>query len=492
MTAPYLLNTDGSTTFVDPMVVVGDKKVLTDEGDWQPFEVGVTTLVVADTSNGHTADAVDPHYASPYVTTASTTWMVPPGVTSVTFTLQASYGVQPSGGAAGGVGHQLTGTLNLTSAGIDPGEVLHITFDAGAAGGPTGAGLGPGGAGGTSVSIRTASGKSATVAMAAGGGGGSVGAGGTNLTLDTQAQTASDPTAGASGGALSRGGGGGGAGWRGGTGGSSGNGGNAGTAMYHSTHVTDQVLTANTPGGVQATLTWSAADSPTLAPADVAHGHIADDVSLTQVHTLSGLADAVHSHAVEAVSLTQVHILVVADAMHGHEVEAFALTQLHILAADDPLHSHASENIVLTQGHVLAGVSDAFHDHSTDAISLTQVHTISGLSDAFHDHTADTTLVKPVTVMVLYADAHITGTIPSPSGALDEPDDTWTGDTGSSWDSRFSMEDVPVGAVLDGIQVVTVQARQGSAGTGTPTITVELWENGVYVKDLVVEEAVLV
>jgi len=218
---------------------------------------------------------------------------------------------------------------------------------------------------------------------------------------------------------------------------------------------------------------------------DAAHTHTADSVALTQLHALA-VDDSTHTHAIDSPAL--VVDLAVADSTHGHASDNVALTQVHALVVSDATHSHAVDNVELT-GEGSLVVADAVHAHTADGAVLTQDHTLA-VDGSFHSHDTAATLVRPVTLATLYADGHITGTVTTPANALDITDDIWTTDTTASWASRFAMEDTPASSVLDGTQTVTVLARQAPAGTGTPTITVELWEDGVFVKNLVVDELV--
>jgi hypothetical protein len=172
--------------------------------------------------------------------------------------------------------------------------------------------------------------------------------------------------------------------------------------------------------------------------------------------------DSVHSHASESVALTQVHNLVVQDSIHSNSADVVALTQTHGLAVADSVHAHTSETPTFTQGHVLAGVADSFHAHTTEA-----------------------TDVRRVVVEGINADALLLGDVVDGANALFDTDTAWTGNTGS-WSERFSMAD-PSGTV-DGQQTVRVRARKTAALN--PTMTVELWEDGVFVKTLLLDEVV--
>lgn len=89
-----------------------------------------------------------------------------------------------------------------------------------------------------------------------------------------------------------------------------------------------------------------------------------------------------------------------------------------------------------------------------------------------------------MTTTNLYATSHITGSITNPSVALGAPDSVFTEDVdNTSWDSRFALDDIPAGETLDGTQTITVRVRK-ETGTGTPTLTAEVWENGSFVATL--------
>lgn len=145
-----------------------------------------------------------------------------------------------------------------------------------------------------------------------------------------------------------------------------------------------------------------------------------------------------------------------------------------------------------------------------------------------------------MTTSSLYATSLVAGTIGTSANALGAPDGVFTTDIdNTNWDARFAMEDIPVGELLtdeDGVfsfldaggsefqllnvnatyldsetydisdttgpppvlivdnadgtwsvfvetQTITVRVRK-ETGTGTPTLTAELWENGVFVKTL--------
>jgi hypothetical protein len=91
---------------------------------------------------------------------------------------------------------------------------------------------------------------------------------------------------------------------------------------------------------------------------------------------------------------------------------------------------------------------------------------------------------------ILYADSHITGNVSSPNNALNAPDGTFTTDSGNtSWTSRWSMGNPS--AVVGGTQTITVTYRKDAAGGGTPTITVNLYENGSLIRNIIATTDVL-
>lgn len=142
------------------------------------------------------------------------------------------------------------------------------------------------------------------------------------------------------------------------------------------------------------------AGGATLVIADATHGHLADNVTLTQAHQLA-LADATHGHLADGISLTQQHQLAVADATHAHAADNVTLAVQHVLAILDATHAHAADNVTLEVAGTLA-IADATHGHSADGVTLTQAHLLA-IADALHAHGADN--------LVLDANSGITLTI---------------------------------------------------------------------------------
>jgi hypothetical protein len=89
-----------------------------------------------------------------------------------------------------------------------------------------------------------------------------------------------------------------------------------------------------------------------LVVADVAVVVVADNVTLTQVHTLA-VADVAVVVAADNVTLTQVHQLVVADVAVTVVADNVVLTQVHNLVVADVAVTVVADNVVLTQVHTL-------------------------------------------------------------------------------------------------------------------------------------------
>ena len=120
---------------------------------------------------------------------------------------------------------------------------------------------------------------------------------------------------------------------------------------------------------------------------DATHGHLSDNLALTQANTLV-VNDARHTHTADNLVLTQANVLVVNDALHGHTVDNLTVVFSALLAMQDALHGHLSDNLTLTQANIL-GVNDALHAHLSDNLSLTQANVLV-VADARHTHTVDT------------------------------------------------------------------------------------------------------
>lgn len=87
-------------------------------------------------------------------------------------------------------------------------------------------------------------------------------------------------------------------------------------------------------------------------------------------------------------------------------------------------------------------------------------------------------------IETLHAVNYIAGTVSSPNNALDAPDGIFTTDTGNTdWTGRWGMG-VPPGN-LSGTQNIIVRYRKDSAGGGTPSLSIFLYENGIQVRGIV-------
>lgn len=87
----------------------------------------------------------------------------------------------------------------------------------------------------------------------------------------------------------------------------------------------------------------------------------------------------------------------------------------------------------------------------------------------------------------IYADAVLATTGGSGmTNATGAPDATWTTNTGAnSWNCRWSMENPGATLAPGATHTVSIPVRKQSSGGGNPTRSVDLYENGVFVKTLV-------
>ena len=89
-------------------------------------------------------------------------------------------------------------------------------------------------------------------------------------------------------------------------------------------------------------------------------------------------------------------------------------------------------------------------------------------------------------ILNLYADASISGNVAGATNVYGAADGVWTTTTGNTnWTHRWGMQNPTAGSVMVGTHTITVRARKEVAQTGTPTIQVNLYENGSLVKSLV-------
>lgn len=124
---------------------------------------------------------------------------------------------------------------------------------------------------------------------------------------------------------------------------------------------------------------------------DSIHDQAADSVTLSQVHTLAS-ADGAHDQTADSPVLSQVHPLGIADAAHDHSADSASLSQNHTLDSTDSAHSHAADHITLSVGNTL-DVQDAAHGLSSDIATLSQVHTLA-LNGGLSAHSAENVSVS--------------------------------------------------------------------------------------------------
>ena len=115
------------------------------------------------------------------------------------------------------------------------------------------------------------------------------------------------------------------------------------------------------------------------------HLHEADNLTLTQVHTLA-TAGSDHLHDADNLTLTQEHTLVVAGSDHLHDADALVLYFTLALSAVD--HIHDADNIVLTQTHNLT-VAESDHIHAADGDLALTAGIVIFIAKSVHLHDAD-------------------------------------------------------------------------------------------------------
>jgi hypothetical protein len=107
------------------------------------------------------------------------------------------------------------------------------------------------------------------------------------------------------------------------------------------------------------------------------------------------VADAAHAHAADNLTLTQAHTLAIAEAVHAHAADNVVLSVAGTLAIAEALHAHTADNLTLAIGGTTLAIAEALHAHAADNLALTQLH-ILVISDTLHAHLADTlTLALP-------------------------------------------------------------------------------------------------
>lgn len=145
------------------------------------------------------------------------------------------------------------------------------------------------------------------------------------------------------------------------------------------------------------------APAVTLVIQNASHSHTAENLGLTQVHSLA-VQNASHSHTAQSLSLTQVHSLTVQNANHSHTAANLALTQVHNLTVQNASHSHTAGNLTLTQAHSLV-VQNASHAHTAGNVALTQAHSLV-VQSAAHSQTAENVVINVSTNLTIADAAH--------------------------------------------------------------------------------------
>ncbi|PCI51897.1 MAG: hypothetical protein COB49_00400 [Alphaproteobacteria bacterium] len=133
-------------------------------------------------------------------------------------------------------------------------------------------------------------------------------------------------------------------------------------------------------------------------------GHAADNVVLSQVHTLS-ISDAVHVHTAENVALSQGQSLSVSDATHGLISDEVSLSQLQNLSVDDGQHGHMAGAVTLFQGMIL-NVDGSLHPIQSDIVMLSHFQTLT-INSAGQGHSADEVLLSQGQVLTIADISHV-------------------------------------------------------------------------------------
>ena len=118
---------------------------------------------------------------------------------------------------------------------------------------------------------------------------------------------------------------------------------------------------------------YAAGDIPlTLAIADAAHSHTADNLGLSTTGSASlSVADSSHAHAAENLALATQRLLAIADALHAHVADNEVLDTSNAvwLTVQKALQAHAADSLGLSLQTWLA-VADAVQAHYADAAVL--------------------------------------------------------------------------------------------------------------------------
>lgn len=160
----------------------------------------------------------------------------------------------------------------------------------------------------------------------------------------------------------------------------------------------------------------------TLTINDAFHSTVADNVDLTQVHSLA-VQDAVQVTVADQLTLTQAIDLIIQDAVQAQVATAPDLTQVHQIVIHDSFLVQVTDNVDLTQQHQLQ-VQDAIQATAADNITLndepeppgermtisdiqlTKLRTITGnaigsLTDLLHQYYGSLSGLAPATAFSL-------------------------------------------------------------------------------------------
>jgi len=151
------------------------------------------------------------------------------------------------------------------------------------------------------------------------------------------------------------------------------------------------------------------------------------DVSWLPGASLLVVADSTHAHSADNIAITQKHTLVVASATHDHTVDVGAIS-LHLVPSDtlhtqrtgstapiwadgdvtwvgddvDWLDGVFNPDIILVEHKTLV-VASATHDHSVDAITIVVDLVIA---DSTHDHTVDNVAITQAHILAANNSTH--------------------------------------------------------------------------------------
>lgn len=138
---------------------------------------------------------------------------------------------------------------------------------------------------------------------------------------------------------------------------------------------------------VLAALKEAGAGGTDLVIQDALHATSADNIVITQQHTLV-VQESLHASAVDNLAITQNHFLIVQEASHATTVDNVTITQAHQLAIQDALHASVADSLNITQDHLLV-IQDSTHATSAENISLTGIIDLA-IQKAIHATTSDT------------------------------------------------------------------------------------------------------